>query len=525
MSGRNEAYIPGIEPALEANLTNAHNHARNSFNTLPADFITRMQGLIRRPTAQAMDDYAAGGYGLLDVIESQLPEDASLLDIIDASIGANGAQAKIVDMIKIKVQGKKSPTDVSNALTAKFAEASVFAFAVKHYDEIDTDTKGYLRECGYAADRLIRKASPAVAWQAAKAGIFTSSMRNAIHLLEWADHSSEGSSPAEIEQIAAENDALFDETRALLRYGIKSAIAPAVDEHDVKEWLFIPQDEFLGDNSATERMGIRPGNKTNSGIKYTMQGCVATVTGAPINFITSKPRPRGVDSEDGGVYTSGYALQELLGTEVDPSTSTFSVQLTKDGDLKTLRGLNLKEMFSHLGADEAYERLRSEILTIHFDLVTPASIQKIIEQELVTPPASGDTADQSPRLGKIRQLILARLRVIRILGDDIVDEFEQEEQHHKDIVVHGVINHLRDLPANYRASQEARDRCFKDIGIILPEFGQTYVKKHDRGTVEEINPLGHRTVSKHLGKVAAGRARRSGRTTPPGTRPTITKRK
>ncbi|MCA9331045.1 hypothetical protein KC957_03275, partial [Candidatus Saccharibacteria bacterium] len=64
-------------------------------------------------------------------------------------------------------------------------------------------------------------------------------------------------------------------------------------------------------------------------------------------------------------------------------------------------------------------------------------------------------------------------------------------------------------------------RCFRETGIILPEFGQTYVRKHDRGNLTEIEPKGHKTVHRNPGVVGKVRAHRSGRTTPKGTRPRV----
>jgi hypothetical protein len=484
--------------------------AREQFHQLPAPAAVNLQSLIRKPQPTAHEHFASDIANTLGATEATAFEDQPIQARIAGRIAGTLVVAKIIDRTKIKTLGQKAPTCISNALIGRVIGASAFEFMGTHYAVFDDEAARQTEQFSDVAAQLIEQESP-FAWYAPKIALASHALRTARNFFRWAEEASEGAPESAVEQQGRDNDSLFAATKAIQRYGVKSAIAPAIGEHRVDEWLFIPTDEFLADPDT----GDTTDNRTNSGLGFLLRDCEAVVIGTSGRFITSRPKPIQQQTSDKETSMIGYESVGLIDPNASDPRSIMPLVLTKDGQLATLHGVDLRGVFAQHRANEAYELLRSEILAIHFDLVTPALIHSIVEGELKTPPASG--GDTTPRMGKLRELIVARRRVINILGEDIDELFDEEEKQHKDMVVHGVINHIRDLPEGYRASQEARDRCFREIGIILPETGQTYVRKHNRGNIQETEPKGHRTTHRNSGVVRPGR-RQAGRTTAKGTR-------
>ncbi|MCA9332848.1 hypothetical protein KDA00_03160 [Candidatus Saccharibacteria bacterium] len=427
-----------------------------------------ISGAVRQPNMEDINDVAYKLHRKLEIdVTSGSEEDIAEELIANSAVNAS-AIAYIVDGIKTNEIGSESPAYVSNSLinTANDILAldtiEQLARQGKSADEI---VQSGLR-LFYASEGLRYHPSPTIGWLFPKLQSFGMALFNASLLVKRYDDSDLlHLAPAEVRQTARENDQLFTATKSLQRYGLKPAVAPAIQRSNTREWLVM--DPFAMNR---ERGGIEHERRLS-----------ASFMGNRTQFASSQPNIARVESTTlDGVAYDGVTTEGLI-TNTDDLSCNISIGI--QGELVTCGGSNpLRPFFKRLGMLGEYEQLRSELLSIYFDLVTPVYVQGIIKQEL------SDIRSSNPNFDGLRTLVLARTRIIKILKDDIEEILEKEHDvprgYSGGIVRHDVIQHIRALPEGYRASPAARKACLDDLGIVLADEGETYVRPHKRGNLE-----------------------------------------
>lgn len=483
-----------------------------------------LSAVLRQPSFEAMEKWGDQFYGMTDNIDEEiqtrrkLDPRLSLENIARFNMGIS----KLIDTKKGEVVGWKAPADASNALGTLVMENMAWGFAQKYYGAIQ-ETPSWIEHFIVVGQRIINHPKRSIAWFGPKLAMTGSNTMLAISTMN-ALEATEVLDKNETEALHGANDALFASAKRLQKYGIKPAIAPALGaSSNVSEWLFQPRNEFVKELESTDQDGA-------SQVGYLTSESLAIIIGTDGKFKTSHPEVIEIknDSFKRFVGVNGYKLEELIEDKTNGEDSAIcGLQLTKDGELKTMWGLDLKYFCELNECSFAYEQLRSEILTVYFDLVTPNFIHEIVDQEeeATKPPKNSPETNS----GKLKRLVVARTVALEVLGDEVDKAIEEELEDEKRETIarslkkHDVINHIRRLKPTQRASLDARQHCLEDLGIVLAEYGETYVRKHIRGG-EENDSKGHKLAytphskaANNAGKasVAGKRARKRSRYTAP----------
>lgn len=198
---------------------------------------------------------------------------------------------------------------------------------------------------------------------------------------------------------------------------------------------------------------------------------------------------------------SGGIAKRIHSEDMSPSKPRAQLLIRKNHELR-FNSDYLADFAEGLGMKNQAALLTSLLLRQNFDLIAPSYIVDLSNEEAET---IQKTHDAHPEADKLRRLLLARTRVLNILGKDIdkqiSNEISESEKVHKDIQKHGVVGHLRRLPNGYSPSAQAKKLCREQLGVNIPE-GHTYVQKHTRGNIE-VDGKGHEIVThKAAGRVA-----------------------
>lgn len=398
--------------------------------------------------------------------------------------------ALTADALQIRIMGQGSSTKTSNAIAAKAAAQHALHAAnlVFHdYDEARRINQSY----SVAAYELMQADHPSLGWIATKLINATLLVGDRLGL----GKQFEGYEPLsgeETDQLRNQNNTLWTELRALQKYGIKPAIAPAISDSNIKNWLVQDIESAYGLSKHSDFV--------NQQVKDTF----AVFRGSNVAFNSSTPEINSIRKVNNSVKLEAVRTEELFG-ENQTNFELNTVHLLKDGQLGLDAGLSLRKVAEELDALDAYEQLRSEILTIAYDLLTPVYIHDLTDDTSTTLSEMNNPNSARPEfVNKLRSLVLSRTRVLKELGEDI--EFEMKKEiatdqenttNRSNIAEHEVVNFIRKLPTGYKASQEARKQCMEDLGIELAETGETYVRKHTRGgRISEEKPKGHKAVFK-----------------------------
>lgn len=269
------------------------------------------------------------------------------------------------------------------------------------------------------------------------------------------------------EHLKGPNDELAHAISYLQKYLPKQCVAPALPGKETIEWLVTePIDSW-------RRVRLHPCN----GIRIGMFGSLRPVVSSGTETIT-----------EGGVHFTA-----IKGISDKDLTIEFGVG--PGGELYSMTG---QAVSGYLPPEYQgkYEQLRSEALCIYHDSVVPVYVTEVVEQEVAVGRAATEMVDNRPEsmVGKLRRLVLARRLVSETLKAEIIDELEHPNRDIKrQMVRHEVTGFIRPLPRGYRASPEARERCLNEMGVVLAGYGETYVKKHKRGNLEN-NSVGHKAA-------------------------------
>lgn len=408
-----------------------------------------------------------------------------------------------------RVKGYDAPAERTNYIIALTSERAAFISAMHGYEYLkkQPNIAGLMQEAG---EKTMQSDKREVFWYGSLMAQYANGLRGAFAVHQHIDSIPGLESSEEIvEQTAAlkeANDSLFEETIQLRAYAVKSAIAPrpvSDTEGMMKEWLVIDPRSLT--EGADEAAG---GHKRDTYHKF-LPKKLAAFLGTSSRFVSSRPKIGSFANPHNEAAMIGIDPRELV---EDPSASGFALALGEDGELQTLHGFHIDEYYKKLGTPEdcyKLELIRAEIVSIFHDMVTPVWAYELAEQEVsesrkkinAQKTTQKDGIDQKPSL---RELVLARVKVIKLFKEEIINDLQKEQEVHTEVVVeevgekqkklvekYKVTGHVRRLPPHHRASLSARELALEEAGIELPEFGLTYEKTHEKGDLEPTG-LGHR---------------------------------
>lgn len=490
MDSHKSAYPPDTLREYEQIFIDIADRANyESVDYFSPDLKTAIAATIRKPDYE--NSLRVGREVADEVINRWPTEFSSEDDVLRHAIGSGVHLAAVIDKLKVNLLGPAGSTIGSNALTSHATGWIAFATASELRRFSDDDVVSKVSSYFVLSKELVEQDIPVASWMALKA------MRTAGHIFaaynaqaEMLSHTSQTEiNSKDTETLKTANDQLWQEMRATQTYGVKPAIAPSLNRGLVKDWLFASSFDSLQTNDRVER--------AHRGTT------LAVVTGSNASFISSKVPMVTKVYENSNVKSHFSDLKGVIDTG-DDTVRHFVVYIDREGQLIQNDGIPLSVISQEYGCEAEYEQIRSELLSIFFDLVTPVYVHEVVDQEIKDISKTAGSPDYN---GKLRILALARTRTLKILGPDIADainkehETERQETIDRMLVKHDVIGHIRRLPTGFRASQEARNLCMQDIGIELADSGETYVRTHERGSVQEKRPKGHR-ASFEIGKTA-----------------------
>jgi hypothetical protein len=458
-------------------------YAFSAADELPADRRMAISANVRKPTyagtteaARALADDCIASWGEFD----------SANDVLQLLMTDSLQAAAMIDKVKVDTIGAGGATNGSNAIIMHFIGRLGFAAASELQRFPEEEVYERISSWSGLNNDLLNKDIPKVSWMAFKGMKVAQAVHEAYdlqqELVSRIEQRDEAEADVTLEELRDTNDKLWQELRATQTYGVKPAIAPSLSLGNAKEWLFNnSRDEFKSSDPRT--------------IAATLNSPMATVIGASTHFTKSVISSAVVTYSNANARGQMTHLSQVFEDGDAYAAKHFSFMLNRDGQITTTEGIQLTELAEGYGFELEYEELRSEIMGMFFDLVTPVYVQEVVSQEVkLNPSPIGET---SPN-GKLRTLSLARIRTLQVLKDDIsnVIRKEREEERNKtnlrSLVKHPVVGHIRNLPATFRASDDARELCRKDLGIELSDYGETYVREHERGKVLEKDRKGHR---------------------------------
>lgn len=455
--------------------------ARLGVQEWPKGFRSRVGAFIRNPSEYFLTNIAST---LAERIASPTEHDIALIksasssiaDRIHPSITLGLIYARALDEIKINTIGRNAPTTGVNTLMTLMTSEAMWR--AKKITEADIED----------AVRLIsawaQHENPHFHWyipklfqmtQAAGIKLETEGLLPKIKGLE---------SDVSAEELAVDNDRLFNNLVQLRKYGLKSCVAPALRQGKTREWLV---SDVIPEAYESSFAAYHPARKSLAAFDGS-RGKIDTTEVIPYEYIS--------ETSGGQVRVS---TQHVSG--IKPNEDTFHVLIGPDGHLYYRAGVRWIDYIDP-NLYQKYEQLRAEILSILFDAVVPVYITEQVKKDAGQTPKGilGKLALGNRRPPNLKRLVLARTRILEEKMDEIVaalensdtDEVESDEQK-RIIAKHNVEWHIRRLPAEFRASPEARQRCLQETGIVLAEHGETYVRKHTRGSIEKESK-GHRAV-------------------------------
>lgn len=407
---------------------------------------------------------------------------SSIADRIDSSITLALVYARALDGIKVKAAGINSSTKPINSLMGVFLSEVMWRANINQED-IDG-----IRN---VAEAVSKTDDVHLHWYIPKMLPLSNAAELKRRLLDFLPAMRPYGERVTAEQLAADNDELFASTVQLQRYGVKPCIAPALPQSNIREWLVsVPQEEERG----------LPTYHPGKGLIVYFHGSNREIKS------TEMDRQEYVSPVDDRRVVS---VKSIVAAGIDPSSITISLALYSDGHLHYAQSQKILEYLDP-ALRLKYEQLRSEILSIYFDSVVPVFLAELVNREASLRPKGsiGRIAIGLKKIPDLRKLVLARKRMLDENINSVIEELTNPEldlvrSEKKKLTKHDVVWHIRKLPPEYRASAEARAKCLEEAGIILADYGETYVSEHTRGSLER--PTKGYKASFVLGKMAAKR--------------------
>lgn len=455
----------------------------------------RLGAFFRHPTEHALDTLSTQlSDSIINPSERQLAMvrglSSSIAERIHPSITLATSYARTLDEIKSQTIGRSQSTKGVNALSGL-----VFSKTMTRAPGLtDADFEDLIR----LETATVQIENAHFHWYAAKFAMMAGPLESRLKLEQYLPGIEKGEESAA--ELAAANDELFASLTTLQKYGVKTCIAPALSQSATKEWLIASPDYF-------ESYPLYPDF-------HPIRKQLASMVGSRKPITTTENSSFELVSDYGDKQLTNIIGSKIKGIDTEKD-ATFICQLNQDGQLYFLPGGQKIIDVVPPEQMQQYEQLRSEILSIYFDLVVPVYVTERVKGELSEKP-SGLLGKLALGLGKkksLHRLVLARTRFLNSNFEEIEEALQdpetdmtENEQERQSRAQHDVEWYIRRLPESYKASAEQRELCLKQTGIVLAETGETYVRKHTRGT-EKNESKGHR-VSFVAGKIAAKRQRK-----------------
>lgn len=380
---------------------------------------------------------------------------------------------RVIDHLKIQAIGGEANTYFVNAFTAHVANLLSNSVIADRSDTIDPADATFAGSLSAHAFQKISIEGGMKSWLWGKTYQSAESMAGALNLYNVLSDMPEVST-ADATMIDRHNQQLADASKELRTYTPKPAFAE-IENSDTKIL-------FVDSEIANGRFIIGRGGEPVTTIRL--------YHGADLTSSNTKLARKIAHTTEGGHGT------KVTVDGVDPSTPATDMLIQPRDGRVTISGSSLAGFSKSLGMVGKGALLEAKILAQNFDLTVPTYIVDLANEE-----AKNTTSEEDdPAIDKLRRLLIARTRVLQSLGKDIADDIQNEQSEsavdHKDIIKHGVVGHLRRLPAGYQPSPNAIRLCKEQLGVDLPE-GHTYVQIHERGTIEAPG-RGHKIQKNHI---------------------------
>lgn len=410
---------------------------------------------------------------------------------------AAAQEAEIIEAFRNYKYGNRSPSEASRAYRWQFITNLAF-HAANHVYGAD-DRAGLLHNTHVLGQGINAGTRPEYNFAAGKMAQFSNELVNAFSVMNI--FLEQDNPEAHLTQsMRTAGDELWREGSVLRKFSLKPAVAPTnlpgITNLSLRPGFEI-NEAFIGfgkKDRGKKKFSVAPENRT----KYTLSGAVAAVVMSDVPMLRSQP------VIDRAPYAGGRNLVEIKTEsllDADPQELKSlgddhllaNAQLRSGGELHTLSGVPIRRWAEHLGAEAAYEQLRLEVLALHYDLIVPIYVQKMVKDQMTRRPETVGNAE------RVQEMAIARRRYLYEHKDEIVDKLWQEEaeylQDAKGKKRHAVSGHPRELPEDCSATPEARERALVEGQLVLPEFGLTWVRYHERGSNGSLEAVKVRPVS------------------------------
>jgi hypothetical protein len=359
-----------------------------------------------------------------------------------------------LDAIKIKTVGQDSPSDRANFLMQS-ARKQLLA------NTDDRQLDAYVDACHFVTSQLDLlyqrgEAPNPMQWFGIKTSLLHTDLHRSIEQISYIkDLPNEDKHPV-TEMVAQEDslevEALFSRLTANQRYGVKlgytqSRMRPG-------SFLFAPA-TFPYDGINVHQLSFSEG-----------KNILAIVGDSSVKSHSESLYFR----EDGSIDQPG-----LRRMEIDLKHKIRSLYVLKDTgeiDFMTNCGKSFLTRSRELGRYNSYRMIQAEILSNYIELVCPGESSSGLREQVRRGDLSKDMS-QSSGMDIVRTLLIPRIHQEENTQTDVDKSVRQ-------VRLHGVVWHIRKLPAGWHASPEALDMATR-AGIQLNE-NETFVRAHNRGS-------------------------------------------
>lgn len=283
--------------------------------------------------------------------------------------------------------------------------------------------------------------------------------------------------PVSKEMVAADDAqiaSLFTEARAAQRYGVKVGYKPM--EYHPGSLVY---NDIQGIIDFTEKVK----DKMHPLVTPNIHNYLALVTDTPktsfdkrIKLDAFKSRYYYGDTSTSGATGLGFSFESRTAMAISHTGQLFNLMLSQP----------IAETAAERGVYSAYRKIQAEILAGYIDLTTPLEIIHKVKKQPLTPPSPSSTESGTDIVGR---LLIPRIKVVQENEGPVTIDTPQRE-----VRLHGVVWHIRQLPPGFHASPEATELA-RQAHITLRD-GETFVRPHVRGNKKLGEVVTHNLVER-----------------------------
>ncbi len=348
------------------------------------------------------------------------------------------------------------------------------------------DRKDILGELARLSTLTLDQPAPGTEWAAFKVSEYYQEVGEAFSVLELLMEQSADDN-AETAELREAGDNLWQEAAVLRRFSLKPAIAPT-NLPGLTNIYMRPGFEVVEElEEVSARINpVKTAQADPEPCKYTLDDAVAVTMLSDLPF-SRKPAEykllQGSEEDRSfGAYVPFSKIldttqEDLNGVSINHIMAIF--QLRDDGELYTLHGVPIRDWAKQLGAEVAYQQVRLEQLALYYDLVVPVYVTKLIKDGLARQPVPATPTD------RLHEMTIARTKYLRQNQQTVVSELEKEESEASYEYTgekRPVVGHPRSVPSDFSADIQTRERALREGRYVLADFGETWVRYHQRGT-------------------------------------------